>query len=93
MSQIDYATIPPLVLAALQKHARHEPVGGFVRAVLENDLKAAVNWAAPDSLAALRSILAYVYWELPAASHGTPAKVQAWHDGLDPLATTTRSAA
>lgn len=79
MSHIDYATIPPLVRAALDRHAHeHQHTGGFVTAVLENNLMEAIGQADANSLAAMRSILAYVYNEIPGACHGSPAKVKAW---------------
>ncbi len=81
MSRIDYATIPPLVREALDKHAKeHRSTGGFVTAVLENNLMEAVGQADHNSLAALPSIVAYVYNEIPGACHGSPAKVKAWRE-------------
>lgn len=82
---IDYDLIPPRVLAALQRHAdpaQRGPTGDFVTAVLNNDLKEAVGRADGASLHALHSIVAYVYNEMPAASQGSPEKVQAWRAAL-----------
>jgi hypothetical protein len=79
MNHIDYNTIPPLVRAALHKHAHdHQHTGDFVTAVLENNLMEAIGQADANSLAAMRSILSYVYNELPSNCHGSPAKVKAW---------------
>ncbi len=71
--------IPPRILASLQRYAReHTPTGGFLRAVLANDLTQAVGGADPESMAALPAIVAYVYMELPSACHGSAATVEAW---------------
>lgn len=58
---------------------RREP-GGFVRAVLENDLAMAVGRADHTSYAHLREIVSYVHWEVPSGCHGSPEKVQKWLD-------------
>jgi hypothetical protein len=82
MSRIDYATIPPLVREALDRHAQeHAHTGGFVTSVLENDLKEAVWHADAASFAALPSICSYIHWHLPGGCHGSPEKVKAWREG------------
>jgi hypothetical protein len=82
MSRINYATIPPRVREALERHARERAhTGDFVTTVLENDLKEAVWKADAASFAALPSICSYIHWELPGACHGSPAKVKAWREG------------
>ena len=79
---IDYATIPLYVREALHKHAhQHQHTGGFVTAVLENNLMEAVGQADAKSFAALPSICSYVYNEIPGGCHGSPAKVKAWREG------------
>ena len=54
-----------------------QPVGGFLTAVLENDLMQAFGQADQYNLAALKEILIYVRWEIPASCWGSPEKVQA----------------
>ena len=72
------AQIPPAVRAALG-HAEHgRETGGFVRAVLCNDLSAAVAHADSESLAALPEIVRYVYNDLPSKCWGSQDKVAAW---------------
>lgn len=66
-------------LAAYIKHRRH--VGGFLRAVLENDLMAACGRGDDASLAALPACVAFLYNNAPAACFGSPGKVQAWLAG------------
>jgi len=57
---------------------RGRPTGGFIHAVLCNDLMAAVSRADESSLANLGDICRYVYNRMPAASWGSPEKVTAW---------------
>lgn len=47
------------------------PVGGFLQAVLENDLRGAIQRADPDNLARLRDIAAYVWFNVPASAYGS----------------------
>ena len=76
---IDYDTIPPKIRKALDRWANEgTPVGHFVTAVLENNLSDAVARADEDSLAALHSIVGYVYNELPSPCWGSPEKTKAW---------------
>lgn len=64
---------------ALQDYVEHGgPVGSFLTAVLQNDLLNAVNQADAEALAALKQIVAFVYWELPGPCWGSPQKVTAW---------------
>ena len=52
--------------------------GGFLRAVLENNLMEAMGRADAHNLEALPHICAYVYNEIPSACHGAPSIVRAW---------------
>jgi hypothetical protein len=71
--------IPPLIFKALKAHVvDHQPVGHFVTAVLENDLKQAILRADPDSLAALKRIVLFCYNDIPSPAWGSPEKIQAW---------------
>ena len=74
--------IPRAVRRSIDYYAqqRVQP-GGFVRAVLENDLLAAVQRADSTSAAALPVIVDYVYFNLPAQCYGSPAKVAKWLAG------------
>lgn len=76
------AVIPPLVLASLLRYMLDRvPPGDFLRAVLCNDLKNAVVRADAESLAALKPIVQFCYWELPGGVWGNREKVRAWLDG------------
>lgn len=73
------ATIPQRTLEALRRYVDHHvPTGGFLRAVLENDLSESIGRADPENMAALTDIVAYVFWEVPAKCWGSPERVSAW---------------
>jgi len=57
--------------------------GGFLHAVLANDLTMAVMRADEDSLPMLPDIVRYLYWEAPGNCWGSPSKVEQWR-GLTP---------
>ena len=72
--------IPANLTASLERYVRHgiKP-GAFLRAVLSNDLHAAVRSADPDSLAALPELVRYVYRDMtPTRCYGIPEAVQRW---------------
>lgn len=56
--------------------------GGFVRAVLENDLHMAVARADSDNIQVIPEIMTYVVNKLPSASWGSPERVQQWENSM-----------
>lgn len=52
--------------------------GGFLTAVLENDLKGAFGRADQDNAANLRNIVGYCYHHIPSSSWGSRAAVEQW---------------
>lgn len=94
MATPDYSRIPAVTLLGLRAYCkgRREP-GGFLRAVLENDLVQAFQRADDENLEALFDIVSYLYNEVPSVCWGSPARVRAWlypacrHDGCDQEAT------
>lgn len=71
--------IPEHIKRAIDAYAAdRRPVGGFVAAVLKNDLVGAIGGADQDCLAALKDIVGYCYWEIPGRCWGSPRKVTAW---------------
>jgi len=56
----------------------HAHPGGFVRAVLENNLTQAYGYADAENFASLKEIVKYCYWEIPGDCWGSPEKVRAW---------------
>lgn len=76
---INPVEVPPHLRAALQRYVEHRiPTGGFLRAVLENDLLGAVARADSENSAILSKIVKYIYHELPNGCWGSPEKVEAW---------------
>jgi len=61
--------------------ADHCPVGGFLTAVLSNDLRSAVGQADDENLAHLPDIVCYLHWEVPASCWGSPKAVEKWLKG------------
>lgn len=77
--------IPESTLETLDLFARYAmPPGGFVSAVLSNDLMEAFGRADEHNIAAMRHICSFVYNEMPSECWGNPAKVRAWR-GLQPV--------
>jgi hypothetical protein len=56
----------------------HTKTGGFLAAILSDDIEDAIRRADPNSLAHLEDIRQYVHWELPSESWGSRDKVAAW---------------
>lgn len=67
------------VKASLDRYANeHCPTGGFLQAVLENNLMEAMGRADDFNRVALFDICSYIYNHLPVACHGSPEKVKRW---------------
>ena len=72
------ACLPPRIREAIDQFVWHgTPTGGFVRAVLSNDLMGAVVRADPDSLSSIGLICQYVYNAVPSGCHGSSEAVNA----------------
>lgn len=54
------------------------PLGGFLTAVMENNLMEAFCRADEDNTRDMREIVAYVYNEIPGPCHGSPEIVAEW---------------
>lgn len=52
--------------------------GGFMTAVLENDLAGAFSRADVENTANLRNIVGYIYNHIPSTAWGSREKVEAW---------------
>lgn len=69
--------IPQRTLAQLNAYTqKRRPVGGFLTAVLSNDLQLAVTLADRDNLRALKPICQYVYNQLPGDCWGSLEAVE-----------------
>lgn len=77
--------IPDYLKTGLDRYAAdHIPTGGFLRAVLNNDLFAAFARADSTGALVLHDIVGYCYNEIPAECWGSPERVQAWLAVLPP---------
>jgi len=78
----DYSRIPALTLETLNAYVETgRPPGGFVFAVLTNDLMGAFACADPDNLDALGPITSYVYNRIPGIAWKTAERVNEWIEG------------
>lgn len=59
------------------------PTGGFLWAVLTNDLRGAIERGDEGALDNLPHIVAYLYNDCPSACWGSPEKVRAWVEHID----------
>ncbi len=76
---IDYRRIKSITMDSLDRYVNQRiPTGGFLEAVLSNNLREALGRADDENAAALRDIVAYIYNELPGACWGSPERVDAW---------------
>ncbi len=57
------------------------PTGGFVQAVLSNDLREAIGRADAENLEDLVEIVRFCYWEIPGPCWGSPEAVREWLAG------------
>ena len=82
MSNIDYSTIPVYYMAeGMQRYIEHGVRGGsFMHALLQNDLRKAVENADGQNLEALAAWVRWLYNYAPSACWGSMLKVQAWED-------------
>ncbi len=73
--------INPKIIESIRRYADdHCPTGGFLRAVLQNDLKEAIFRADDDNILVLPEIIRYCYNEIPHCCWGSSEKVRAWMD-------------
>jgi len=71
--------IPERILRSLNAYVRERrPVGGFLYAVLTNDLVETLHRADEESLAALTELVRHVWGEIPLLCWGSPEKVARW---------------
>ena len=76
---MSYSGIKPSTMAAIRRYAdHHTPTGGFLRAVLSNNLVEAVGMADEENLKALPVIVRYCYNEIPGNCWGSEQYVEKW---------------
>jgi len=63
----------------IDRYVQHKiPTGGFLQAVLENNLMESFARADEENARDMLNICQYVYCHTPMACHGSPEKVKAW---------------
>jgi len=76
---MDPSLIPMSTLESLRRYKNnHIETGGFLRAVLSNDLREAIGRADHRNLPALPVIVAWLYNEMPMGAWGSPSNVTEW---------------
>ena len=87
--QINYDTCPEHVRDSLRLFIESgcKP-GGFLSAVLSNDLMASLDRADNTSLAVLFAIVSWLHNEVPTACYGSPQRVRSWR-GLQNMGVTS----
>jgi len=69
----------PEIKDAIDRYANeHIAPGGFLTAVLENNLSEALGRADEGNLRDIHEIVKYIYWNIPAVCWGSPEKVKRW---------------
>lgn len=79
MNKPNYDRLPDHIRGGMQRYVEHgiEP-GGFLTAVLENDLLGAFARADATCLIRMTDIVKFVNNELPGVSYGSPEAVNNW---------------
>jgi len=71
--------IPEHTRGSLERYIKYGiPPGGFLTAVLSNDLFGAVGRADQENLVALHEIVEFIYRELPGGAWGSSQHVSDW---------------
>ena len=71
---------PPDVAASIRRYVEEGcPVGDFLTAVLENNLKESFARADAENVEALGHIVAFVWWKVPLSAWGSKERVAAWY--------------
>jgi len=86
MRAISVIDIPVHLKESFNRYVEHGILtDDFLRAVLENNLMAAVGMADDDNIKIILHICRYVYNDMPAQCHGNKVNVNFWiaHRGLE----------
>lgn len=75
----DYSLIPERVMNNLLHYVKGEEApGGFLYAVLCNDLFSAVGRADEEMKPLIPLLVNYIHWNVPGGCHGSPEIVKDW---------------
>lgn len=76
---VDYSLIPERIMNNILGYVEGtEMPGGFLYAVLSNDLFKSIAKADDEVLKMLPLIVHYIHWQVPSACHGSPEHVKEW---------------
>lgn len=76
---MNYARLPEHLRGGMKRYIeQYCPTGGFLEAVLENNLVEAFGRADEVNRERMFDIVNFLYNEAPADCWGSPAKVEAW---------------
>lgn len=79
LKHVVYCVIRENIIDGLTRYALDKiPTGSFLTAVLENNLMEALGKADLENRLTIWNICSFVHNEIPASSHGSPEKVEAW---------------
>ncbi len=79
MALQNWGNIPEHMREGIEAYVeRGRPPGGFLRAVLTNDLHSAVQRADHINVNLLPDYVRFLYWEVPGNCWGSPENVKAW---------------
>lgn len=83
-AQRSYPEVSESLVRALERYVKDRiPTGGFLRAVLENNLIAAVSYADVDNIVILDKIVRFVHVVVPVVAQGSEDKVNRWIIGVE----------
>ncbi len=72
-------TIPPRMMGSLHAYVDHgHRTGGFLYAVLTNDLRRACETADDENMRIIPAYVAWLYTSAPSPCWGDPERVDAW---------------
>lgn len=79
MIDFSYKSIPDYTMEALSRYIyEHIPTGGFLEAVLSNNLSEACGRADENNQRVLPELVAFLYNKAPGNCWGSPARYAAW---------------
>ena len=77
----NYSLLPTHIQDGMRQHVEHgHHVGGFLTAVLSNDLKESLGRADSECREKMFDIVSFLYNEVPSLCWGSEKKVKEWRD-------------
>ena len=83
-------TIPSRMWGGIARYAAHGILpGGFLRCIIQNDLRGAVQEADDENVHLLAAYVSFFHNELPAPCWGSNEKMRLWHESFKEIASDT----